>query len=179
MSKLLSNIIIASGYTDTDHFIRSTFHPDFATQASTISVVLAGFAFYFKIIFGIELPVGVVIVVLFILEMYTGIKASKLEGVGWESDKFGKGWLKLSVYWIIIGCTNVLAIYAKSPTILGYELNIYYFVHFAWCNFVLLQLLGSNIENFIRLGWDKNSMLIRILMKIYNIKSKNDGTRSN
>jgi hypothetical protein len=113
--------------------------------------------------------------ILFFLEMYTGIKASKNLGKGWESEKFGKGWLKLAVYWIMIGCTNILDIYAVSPKILGFDFDIYAVVYFAWLNFVILQLLGSNIENFIKLGWDKNSMLIRLLAKIYNIKDKENG----
>jgi hypothetical protein len=175
MFKLISLIVQSSGYRDTTHFIHSAFHPDFATQAAAISGGLALVAYYFKVMFGFELPVGLVIVVLFFMEMHTGIKASKKEGLGWDSELFGKGWLKLAVYWIMIGCTNIIAIYAVAPAIFGYEIDIYSFIHFAWLNFVILQLLGSNIENFIRLGWDKNSMLIRILVKIYNIKSKEDG----
>lgn len=174
MQKLFTLIVQASGYKDTGHFMDSTFHPDFATQAVAISAGLAGVAHYFKLTFGIELPVGMVIMVLFFLEMYTGIKASKNLGKGWESEKFGKGWLKLAVYWIMIGCTNILDIYAVSPKILGYEMDIYAVVYYAWLNFVILQLLGSNVENFIKLGWDKNSMLVRLLVRIYNIKIKED-----
>lgn len=175
MTRLFSLIVQSSGYKDTEHFINSAFHPDFVAQSTAISGSLAAVAYYFNQVFGFQLPVGGVIIVLFFLEMYTGIKASKVEGRGWESEQFGKGWLKLAIYWIMIGCTNILDIYAKSPEILGYEIDIYAFVHFAWLNFVILQLLGSNIENFIRLGWDKKSMLIRILAKIYNIKDKEDG----
>lgn len=171
MHKFLSLIVQSSGYRDTTHFLNSAFHPDFAAQATAISTSLAFIAYYFKMMFGFELPVGMVIVILFFLEMYTGIKASKKEGIGWQSEQFGKGWLKLGVYWIMLGCTNILNIYAESPQILGYEIDIYAFVNFAWLNFVILQLLGSNIENFIRLGWDKKSMLVRLLAKIYNIKT--------
>jgi len=174
MVRLLSLIVQSSGYKDTTHFINSAFHPDFAAQAGAISATLAFIAYYFRAMFGFELPVGMVIVILFFLEMYTGIRASKEEGQGWSSEQFGKGWLKLGVYWLMLGCTNILDIYAKSPEILGYSIDIYAFVNFAWLNFVILQLLGSNVENFIRLGWDKKSMLVRILVKIYNIKEKED-----
>lgn len=174
MTKLFTLIVQSSGYKDTAHFINSAFHPDFAAQATALSGGLAFVAYYFRMMFGFELPVGAVIVVLFFMEMYTGIKASKKEGIGWQSDQFGKGWLKLAIYWIMLGCTNILDVYAQSPYVLGYELDIYAFVNFAWLNFVILQLLGSNIENFIRLGWDKRSMLVRLLAKIYNIKDKED-----
>lgn len=175
MHKFFSLVVQSSGYRDTTHFLHSAFHPDFAAQATAISGILAAVAYYFRMMFGFELPVGMVIVILFFLEMYTGIKASKKEGIGWQSEQFGKGWLKLGIYWVMLGCTNVLDIYAQSPQVLGYELDIYAFVNFAWLNFVILQLLGSNIENFIRLGWDKKSMLVRLLAKIYNIKMTEDG----
>jgi len=175
MTRLLTLIVQSSGYKDTAHFLNSAFHPDFAAQAGAISTTLAIIAYYFKMVFGFELPVGMVIVILFFLEMYTGIKASQKEGIGWQSQQFGKGWLKLGVYWIMLGCTNILDIYASSPELLGYEIDIYAFVHFAWLNFVILQLLGSNIENFIRLGWDKKLMLVRLLAKIYNIKLNENG----
>lgn len=174
MTRLFTLIVQSSGYRDTAHFLNSAFHPDFAGQATAISSILAAVAYYFKEVFGFELPVGAVIIVLFFMEMYTGIKSSRKEGVGWQSEQFGKGWLKLAVYWVMLGCTNILNVYAESPHILGYELDIYAFVNFAWLNFVILQLLGSNIENFIRLGWDKKSMLVRILAKIYTIKTENN-----
>jgi len=179
MLKLISLIVTSSGYKDTAHFIESTFHPDFASQAVAISTSLAAIAYYFKVLFGIELPVGIVIFILFFMEMYTGIKASKRKNIGWKSDQFGKGWLKLGVYWVLIGCLNILDIYAVSPKFIGFEMDIYAFVYYAWLNFVLLQLIGSNIENFIKLGWDKKSMLVRLLAKIYNIKTDEDEDKSN
>ncbi len=175
MNKLITLIVTASGYKSTDHFMDSAFHPDFVAQSTAVSGVLAAVAYYFHAVFGFQLPVGAVILILFFMELYTGLKASRYEGFGWDSELFGKGWLKLAVYWIMLGCTNVLDIYATSPKILGYELDIYAIVHFAWLNFVIIQLLGSNIENFIRLGWDKNSMLVRLLAKIYNIKNTENG----
>jgi hypothetical protein len=174
MANIFTLIVQSSGYKNIDHFINSAFHPDFVAQSTALSGGLALVAYYFRVMFGFEFPVGIVIVILFLMEMYTGIKASKKEGVGWDSELFGKGWLKLAVYWAMLGCTNILDVYAKSPYILGYEIDIYAFVSFAWLNFVILQLLGSNIENFIRLGWDKKSMLVRLLAKIYNIKDKQD-----
>jgi hypothetical protein len=37
-------------------------------------------AYYFNAVFGIVLPIGIGIIVLFGLEFYTGLKASKKEG---------------------------------------------------------------------------------------------------
>lgn len=174
-TKAFNDLVVAWGYDSSEHFINSTFHPDFAGQASAISGTLAMVAYYFDKSFGFQLPVGFAILVLFFLEMRTGILASKKDGEGWNSDKFQKGWLKFGVYWVVIGILNILDVYARCPEAFGFELDLWAFVHFSWYNYVIIQLLGSNIENFIRLGWDKNSMLVRILQKIYNIKIKENG----
>ena len=160
------------GYKGADHFIDSTFHPDIATETSMISAAFAVIACYFENLFGFQLPVGMVIFILFLVELRTGILASRKDGEGWSSEKFQKGWLKFGVYWILIGCFHILNNYLKAPSILGYNLDIYAFIYFSWLNFVIINLVGSNIENFIRLGWDKNSLLVRMLARIYNIKIK-------
>ena len=174
MHKFINAIIQDWGYRNTSHFVDSTFHPDFAIQAAAVSGGLAFIAHYFRLTFGIELPVGIVIIILFAIELKTGVMASKKEGEGWSTDKFQKGWLKFAVYWILIGCLNVLDIYLPSPKAFGFSFDMYAVMYFAWLNFVLVNLLGSNIENFIRLGWDKNSLLVRLLAKLYNIKKKED-----
>lgn len=168
MMRLLANIITSSGYRDTAHFIQSTFHPDFAKQAVGISSALACIAYYVEAVFGIQLPVMLVVIILFLMEVKTGIMAS---GVGWKSDRFGKGPLKLFLYITMIGCTNILDIYAPSTNLFNIaEVDHFALIHFGFYNFVIIQLLGSNIENFIKLGWDKKSMLVRLLAKLYNIK---------
>ena len=92
---MFCKIVMSAGYKDTAHFIDSAFHPNLAGFAVGASTILATIAYYFNVIFGIELPVGIVLIVLFSLEMFTGIRASRKENKKFDSELFGKGWLKL------------------------------------------------------------------------------------
>lgn len=165
MKKVFCKLVSISGYTDVHHFATSTFHPDRFVEASVLSGLLASIAYYFKTIFGIELPVGIALILLFMTELYTGIKASKKAGHKFDSALFGKGWLKLFIYMIMIGCSHVLAIYVPVKPFFGIEFNIYEWLHYGFYNFVLINLFWSNIENFIKLGWDEYLPILKRLKK--------------
>lgn len=165
MKSLISKLVIASGYDSTQHFVDSTFHPKLFSLSATTSACLGTLGYVFDHIFGIHWLVALILVILFGLEMYTGIKASKKDGHKFDSEKFGKGWLKLFIYMIMIGASNILAIHVPVKPILGFSFNIYEWLHYAFYNYVLLNLFWSNIENFVRLGWDDYLPILRKLKK--------------
>ena len=115
---------MSAGYKDTDHFLNSTFHPHYAGFATGVSTFLASLAYYFNTVFGIQLPVGIVLIILFFLEMYTGIKASAAEKRKFDSELFGKGWLKLLVYMIMIGCSHILSTHIPVRSFYSWKFNI-------------------------------------------------------
>ena len=156
---------MSAGYKDTNHFMDSAFHPNMAGLGLWLSSILATVAYYFNTLFGIELPVGVVLIVLFGLEMFTGIRASQKENKTFDSELFGKGWLKLLVYMIMIGCSNILATHVPIKTFFSWDFNIYEWLHYGFYNFVLINLIWSNLENFKRLGWTEYIPLLKMLSK--------------
>jgi len=166
------NIAKLSGYDSTEHFLNSTFHPENFQVVMWLTGIFGTLGYIFKIIFGVDLPVGISIFLLFTLEMYTGIKASKKDGQKFSSDKFQKGWLKLGIYMIMIGCSNAFAKHIPQPSIIGISFDIYEWLHYAFYNYVILQLIISNLENFGRLGWDEYLPILKKLTKVLNIKSK-------
>ena len=173
MKTVLTKLIIASGYRDTNHFIDSAFHPNLMTAGAGISAFFASLAYYFNAVFGIVLPVGIAIILLFFLEFYTGLKASKKEGKKFDSELFGKGWLKLLVYMIMIGVSNTLANNIQGLDVLGYNFNIYEWFHGMFYNYILLNLILSNLENFKRLGWTEHLPLLKALAKHVKDEPKN------
>ena len=165
MKTLICKIAMSAGYKDTNHFMDSAFHPNMAGLGLWLSSILATVAYYFNTLFGIELPVGVVLIVLFGLEMFTGIRASQKENKTFDSELFGKGWLKLLVYMIMIGCSNILATHVPIKTFFSWDFNIYEWLHYGFYNFVLINLIWSNLENFKRLGWTEYIPLLKMLSK--------------
>jgi hypothetical protein len=142
-----------------------------------ISSIAASVTYYFETIMGINIPVGILIILLFGLELFTGVRASIKEGKGFSSEKFQKGWLKLFIYMIFIICSNLAAKYIPNKGFLGFQFNIYDWLHYLFYNFIILQLFISNLENFMRLGWGNFLPLISQLSSILKInqdKKKDD-----
>jgi hypothetical protein len=179
--KVLESIAKISGYNNGSHLIDSTFHPNSLPIVLGISSITASTAYYFEAIMGINIPVGILIIILFGLELFTGIRASIKEGKGFSSEKFQKGWLKLFIYMIFIICSNLAAKYIPNKGFLGFQFNIYDWLHYLFYNFIILQLFISNLENFMRLGWGNFLPLISQLSSILKInqdkkKDDNDST---
>jgi phage-related holin len=176
--KLFDFFAINSGYRDGAHFIDSAFHPDTLVGATAVSASLAGIGYFVKQSMGVEFPVALVIIVLFLLEIFTGVKAAKKEGQNFESKKFGKGWVKLLVYMIMIGCSHMLAIHMTIKPFFGVSLNIYEWLHYGFINFVIIQLIISNIENFKRIGWTEYVPFLDKLYGILNLGKKDEDEES-
>jgi len=174
MKSLVAKLITASGYDSVQHFMDSTFHPKLFTLSAGTSACLGTLAYLFDHIFGISWIVGLVLVVLFATELYTGIKAAKKDGFKFDSEKFGKGWIKLLIYMIMIGSSNLLALYVPVKPILGWDFNIYEWLHYGFYNFALINLFWSNLENFIRLGWDEYLPLLNRLKPYVKQEKKNE-----
>jgi hypothetical protein len=165
MKAIITKLIVASGYRDADHFIDSAFHPNLMAAGAGISAFFASLAYYFNSIFGIVLPVGIAIILLFCLEFYTGLKASKKEGRKFDSELFGKGWFKLFVYMLMIGISHALAVNVPIKPVFGVTFNMYEWLHYAFYNYIIINLLWSNLENFKRLGWNEHLPILKHLSK--------------
>jgi hypothetical protein len=165
MKSILEKIIESAGYRNMNHFLDSSFHPHLTGTCTSISVLFAGIAYYFNAVFGIVLPVGVGIILLFGLEFYTGLKASKLEGRKFDSELFGKGWFKLFVYMLMIGISHAMANNIQIKPIFGVKFNVYEWFHYAFYNYIIINLIWSNLENFKRLGWTEYSPILKKLSK--------------
>jgi hypothetical protein len=182
MKSLFTKLVMSAGYRDMDHFLTSAFHPQMAGTCTSVSAIFAAIAYYFNIVFGIVLPVGIGIVLLFGLEFYTGLKASKKEGYKFDSELFGKGWFKLFVYMLMIGVSHAMATNIKIKPIFGMTFNIYEWLHYAFYNYVIINLIWSNLENFKRLGWTEYLPILKHLSKYIKdepIKPINDERKNN
>lgn len=177
MKTLIIKLVTAAGYRDTNHFIDSAFHPNLMGYGAGISAFFAGLAYYFNAVFGIVLPVGLAIIALFILEFYTGLKASKKEGRTFDSELFGKGWFKLFIYMLMVGISHALATNVPIKPVFGVTFNLYEWLHYAFYNYIIINLFWSNLENFKRLGWNEHLPILKHLSKYIKdepIKPKED-----
>lgn len=176
MMKIINIISGWMGYADSSKLVKGAFHPDFAEQIAPISVVFSCVAYYFYLSFGIQLPVFIGVIALFVIEMRTGIKVSKLQGRanGWKSDLAQKGFGKFCLYWTGIGVIHLFDLYIPTEELFYFfEFDLYKWIHFLIYNYVILIYIGSIVENLIHLGYDEKrriGWIVRLIAKIYRIK---------
>jgi hypothetical protein len=157
------------GYDNISSFVKSTFHPDSLLLTILSSVTIASISSFFKDYVGINAPIALAIFLLFCMEMFTGVYASKKEGRSFESSKFGRGFIKMGLYIILIGVSHALAKNMIVPPGAWLTFNIYEWVYYVFLNFTILQLIVSNIENFNRLGWDEMMPVLKRLSSILKL----------
>ncbi len=168
--KHLNSTFDTLGFKNSASFVESTFHPNNINFSLIMSTILGCIAYFVESFLGFESMVAVAILILFTLEVITGIKASLKEGEFFNSKKLGRGFLKMMIYMLMIGAANLLAIHVKIKPILGWSFNYYEWIHYTAFNFVILQLFISNIENFNRLGWTEFVPLLKKLSKFLKLK---------
>ena len=174
MIKLLNSVFVSMGYDDASNFIESAFHPKTMGFTITASSFLATLAAYFEKTIGLDPVVGIIMYVLFFVELSTGIAASKKEGGEFKSKKLGRGFFKMLVYMTMIGSAHLLAKNVDVKPTFGLEINYYEWLHYAFFNFVILNLFISNIENFARLGWGEFKPLLTKLKSWTTIKKEKE-----
>lgn len=168
--KQLTSTLDTLGFKDTASFVESTFHPNNINFSLIMSTVLGFIAFLSESFLGFEPMVALAILLLFSLEILTGINASLKEGEYFNSKKLGRGFLKMMIYMIMIGAANLLALNIHIKPIFGWSFNYYEWIHYTCMNFVIVQLFISNIENFNRLGWTEFIPILKKLSKVLKLK---------
>jgi phage-related holin len=163
--KFLNKLVTSAGFTDSAHFLNSAFHPEFFKSSFLLSISGATIAYYVDYLFGLNLPMGVAILILYVFEFWTGLKASKKEGVPFDSELFGKGWFKLLTYLIMLGASHIFATHHEVKEVAGLTFNIYEWLHYGFFNYIVINLFWSNLENFKRLGWHEFTPILKHLSK--------------
>lgn len=160
------------GFDSASAFVDSTLHPASLGKTLCLSSVLAFAGSFLKTYIGIAPTTALVIFILFCMELFTGIRASKKEGNKFESRKFQKGFIKMFLYLVMIGSAHMLSQDIEPKSLLGFEFHIYEWLHYFFLNFTILQLIVSNIENFNRLGWSDFVPALDKISSFLNIKKK-------
>lgn len=162
------------GYDSAKHLVDSAFHPNCMTGTLSFSAIFASLGTFVENYLGIEPITGIAILLLFALEIFTGIKASLKEGKKFSSRRLWGGFLKLGIYMTILGISHLFQISMVSKPFFGFDFNIYEWLHYFFLNFTILQLFISNLENFKRLGWQEFVPAIDKISNFLKIGDKKD-----
>lgn len=168
MKSAINSLIKEFGFDCHNNLISSTF--GFLLQKKTISIslYLGAISMFVKKWVGIEGVVFATFLGLILFEFVTGIKASLKEGNKIESKRFGRVILKMLIYTTMIGMINVFKNNLHSPSIFGYEFNVFELIYNTVVYGILIQLFISVLENLSRLGYKETSKLFKIVSRIFD-----------
>lgn len=165
---MVKKIVELFGFDSITQLLDSTFHIKTVLFTTAVSSVLGFLAYYFEIFLGFKPIIGLGMLILFLLEVYTGVKASLQDGEKFDVKKFPRGIVKFSIYLLMIGAANILAVNMSVKL----SLNYYEWIHYTLMNLVLIQLFISNIKNFERLGWNEFLPILGKLHDFLKLKNK-------
>lgn len=159
------------GFESLQDFTESTFHTKTAAFSAIASVSSGTLAYIFEEFLGFDPYVGLIMLVLFFVELMTGIRASvQVDKDKFSTEKFARGWVKFGVYLLMVGSAHILATHVQIKPIFGWDFNYYEWIHYTFFNYILINLFISNIENFERLGWDEFVPVIGKLAEFLKVK---------
>jgi len=170
-NKVLEN---TTGFRDTSDFAQALLHFQQWKPVTIVTSILTILAAWVEDMLGIKAVVVTGIIILFVLELFTGIRASIKDGFPIDSKKFPRGWIKLFVYFSLIFCANIFAKHMAHLEYGDFDFNHYQWIHYALVNFAIVQLFLSNIENCVRLGWHEYLPLIGWFADRFKIKKTKD-----
>lgn len=164
----MNKLFALFGFDNLTQLYDSTFHAKTMLLTATLSGILGFLAYYFEAFLGFKPIIGFVILLLVLLEILTGIKASLQDGEKFDIKRFPRGLIKFFIYTLMIGAANLLAVNMSVKM----SLNYYEWIHYTFLNLVFVQLFISNIKNFQRLGWNEFLPILGKLHDFLKLKEK-------
>jgi hypothetical protein len=166
---LLKEILNQFGYGNLHDFIESLIKPKFMLFSAGLSITLASISAVVEDYLGVPLPLFIGFLALIIVEFYTGVFASRVEGMPFTSRKAGRIIIKLLVYTLVLLILNTYkqhSIGSDKTGIIGDSfLNTTVYSVFYWFVFHLIsiQLIRSIFENLHRIGYIESSLIGKVL----------------
>jgi hypothetical protein len=164
MRTFFNYIVTNFGFSDCSDFLNSFLH----FNLMNVTLPIVGISAFIEKYFGLEHLTIMSFGLLMILELVTGLMASKIKKVKIESKKFGRFGLKVLVWFSLIFITNSLSIEYKShKDVIGSMAHaMFNWVHTFLFIYINMEYLISILENLgVITGNKKNSKnLIKIMM---------------
>lgn len=168
MKNLLNYVCNTFGFSDfSNDFLNSLIHFKFLLFTLPSSLIIFGFV---EKIFGVSAAIFGSFIALAILELVTGLTASRIKKIKWESKKIGRFGLKILVWLTLIGVAHSF--------VLGYSQlqglqNALVYQLFSWLHGVLIvyvsfEYLISVMENLAVITGQSNNKLLSFIKRKFD-----------
>ena len=169
MKNLMNYVCNTFGFSDfSNDFLNSLIHFKFLLFTLPSSVIIFGFV---EKIFGISSAIFISFIALAVLELITGLTASRIKKIKWESKKIGRFGLKILVWLTLIGVAHSF--------VLGYEKleglqNVLIFNAFHWMHGIIVTYVAgeyfiSVIENLSVISGKSNNKLLSAIKRKFDL----------
>jgi len=158
MRKLFDSLVINFGFNDYIDFSQSLIHTKFLWFTIPFSIIVTSLQYFSEKFLGLYIITFAAFFILLILELITGIVASKIKGHKIESRKFSRFGLKVFVWICVVFVVQSLKLqYEKNNSIIY---SIYSGLHTFILGYINMEYLISVIENLGVITNKKYTVLI-------------------
>jgi hypothetical protein len=164
MKNYFVKFLAAYDYKSFEEFFLSLF-PTFKYEIHWLMLLISGVSGVVNYFFGITPALAIAMFVAVIVEVITGISASKKLGKKFESFRFSRCVIKIGIWLLILYIIHAFEIEYKDKTSV-IQIAAYYFFQFAYVAALtgfLVEYLTSILENISVLqGKDKTELITAI-----------------
>ena len=164
MNNYITRFLAAYEYNSFEEFVLSIF-PTFKYHLQWLMLLISATSGTMNYFFGMKPALAFAMAVAVIIEVYTGIKASKKEGKKFESFKFSRCVIKIGIWLLILYIIHAFEKEYESRT------NLIQMAAYAFFNFVyvvaltgfLVEYITSILENVAVLQNKPKTQLIEVI----------------
>jgi len=167
-----ANILVdQQGFDSTHDFFDSLFQIHNLKLSMSLTLAFTGIASFIETHLGIKAIVLLGIVLLFIVEMGTGILYARKNNI-YDSYRAPRGLVKMGIYMSMIGISHLFAMHLPVPKIpyMNWDFNFYWPIYYFFLNLTIVNLFISCVENCVKLGWEEYIPMLVWLKKILRLK---------
>ena len=155
--KYIDNFVYQFGFFDSIDFYDSMYH----SNLLFLTIPVAAFSSFFTHAFGLTFFTSLMFVLLLVLELLSGLMATKIKGNAIASRKLSRFGLKIVVWFGVFAFVNALMLQYYNVNVVMY--NLYYWVHNLILSYVSFEYLISVLENVAVISGKSNNKLIKAL----------------
>jgi len=179
----INYILAAFGYRSMEDFNHTVFKLAYSEEKTFWFKVSAGMGTFRLVLFdftGLDLVVFLAFVILIMAEFQTGLRVALIKkNEKFQSRKFGRMILKISVYMLLIGTLHAFSNRFRVPPIYGIEINPFAWLYYVVFIAIVFQLVISWLENLGQLGYKESRTLAGIILRKFNKWFEFDGDKDN
>lgn len=170
MKQFFTKILAGFEFTGFDDFATSlipSFKYGLMAMIMTFSIPIAAVEYYSSYVFGLNLPAVVALIIVMIVELLSGLHASKVSGQKFSSSRFSRFTVKTACYLVLISVPYLFKMsYEQSGN--GFAAGAFDWLHV----FLTVQIVAEHVLSIL-----ENLAIIQGKPKTYwidKIKSKLD-----